>query len=388
MKGTYITLLPNFKVNISKLDSKTWTVVQFLDDLTVEAIPSTWIQGNECHWPSFSREKLYNAIRKSEPLNTCWPTHKIKIFRSATYGDYLKARNKAKIAENTSDINTEPEDVEVKRKRIQKILSSSDESIDDSNLPAPPSISKYKPKKKQLHIIPGNGGHQVMDNSCFENIETMNDDIINDDLEAKEDGTESFQDTSNFNIINTCKNCRCKDCLEKDRASDRSNKHLMQQYHILRGMSKDILEEVKSIKHSLGRAERAPDAAPTSFFNELGCQFPLNSEEDIALFNTFLENEENFKNAVTELSRVGGLNTYNFVSRTLTLLLTNELAISYSWLGRKGKKVFKTLKVASLIIESATVAIKEVTRQEIEQSIQLWVRRAFDRRKHMMNKSF
>uniref|UniRef100_A0A1Y1LZX5 DUF4806 domain-containing protein n=2 Tax=Photinus pyralis TaxID=7054 RepID=A0A1Y1LZX5_PHOPY len=331
------------------MNSKTWTVVQFLDDLTVEAIPSTWIQGNECHWPSFSMEKLHNAIRKSEPLNTCWPTHKIKIFRNATYGDYLKARNKARIAENTSDINTEPEDVEVKRKRIQKILSSSEESIDDTILPPPPSISKYKAKKKtstststfkEVHITPGNdlgnGVHEATDNSFFENIENMHDDINDNYLEAENN--------------NTCKNCRCKDCLEKDRALDRTNKQLMQQYHILRSMATDILGEVRSIKQSLSKAERTPDEAPTSFFTELGCQFPLNSEEEIKIFNTSLEDEDNFKNAVMELSRVGGSNTYSFVSRTLALLITNELAITYSWLGRKGKKVFKTLKVASLVI--------------------------------------
>ncbi|KAF5276022.1 hypothetical protein FQA39_LY00818 [Lamprigera yunnana] len=62
--------------------------------------------------------------------------------------DYLKARNKARIAESTSDINTEPDDVETKRKRIQKILSSSDDSIeDDGSLPPLSPISKYKQNK-------------------------------------------------------------------------------------------------------------------------------------------------------------------------------------------------------------------------------------------------
>lgn len=66
----------------------TWTVVQFLDDATVEAVPSSWVQGNHCHWPSFPTEKLINAIKKAETLNTCWPSHKIKIFRNATYGKF------------------------------------------------------------------------------------------------------------------------------------------------------------------------------------------------------------------------------------------------------------------------------------------------------------
>lgn len=69
---------------------KTWTVVQFLDDSTVEAVPSPWIQGELCHWPSFSLEKVAIAIKKWEPLNTCWPLHKVKVFRNATFGMFTK----------------------------------------------------------------------------------------------------------------------------------------------------------------------------------------------------------------------------------------------------------------------------------------------------------
>lgn len=66
----------------------TWTVVQFIDDGTVEAVPSVWIQGDLCHWPTYSPPKLHAAIRKAEPLNTCWPSHTVKIFRNATFGKF------------------------------------------------------------------------------------------------------------------------------------------------------------------------------------------------------------------------------------------------------------------------------------------------------------
>ncbi|KAF5304015.1 hypothetical protein FQA39_LY01800 [Lamprigera yunnana] len=73
----------------------------------------------------------------------------------------------------------------------------------------------------------------------------------------------------------------------------------MQQYHILRGITSDILQEVRSIKESLNRVEPTPgDAATTSFFKILEFQFPINLEEDLTMFNQLLEEEENFKNAV------------------------------------------------------------------------------------------
>lgn len=68
---------------------QTWTVVQFEEDSTVEAIPSIWIQGQFCYWPTYSREKLMCAIRKHEPLNTCWPKYKIKNFRNSTFSKFL-----------------------------------------------------------------------------------------------------------------------------------------------------------------------------------------------------------------------------------------------------------------------------------------------------------
>ena len=67
----------------------TWTVVQFVDDGTVEAVPSTWIQGDMCHWPSFPAAKMITSIRKCESLNTCWPTHKVKMFRNGTFGEWF-----------------------------------------------------------------------------------------------------------------------------------------------------------------------------------------------------------------------------------------------------------------------------------------------------------
>lgn len=60
----------------------------------------------------------------------------------------MKARNKAKLAEETSDLNTADEGNKgLKRKRIQKMLSSSDDSaIESQLLPSPPRIKKNRTK--------------------------------------------------------------------------------------------------------------------------------------------------------------------------------------------------------------------------------------------------
>lgn len=64
--------------------------------------------------------------------------------------DYLKARMKAKMAEDTSELNTDDDNSNnQKRKRIQKVLSSSDDSMDESLLEPPPKIKIYKQKVRK-----------------------------------------------------------------------------------------------------------------------------------------------------------------------------------------------------------------------------------------------
>lgn len=53
---------------------------------------------------------------------------------------------------------------------------------------------------------------------------------------------------------------------------------------------------------------------------------------------------------MNELSKIGGNSIYNFTQRALQMLITNDLAATYSWLRRRAKKTFNKLKVADLII--------------------------------------
>lgn len=62
--------------------------------------------------------------------------------------DYMIARNKAKVAEETSDLNTADENETPRRKRVQKILSSSDSSSEnDCLLSRPPKLSNTRKKE-------------------------------------------------------------------------------------------------------------------------------------------------------------------------------------------------------------------------------------------------
>ncbi|KYQ51476.1 hypothetical protein ALC60_09421 [Trachymyrmex zeteki] len=119
---------------------KTWTVVQFIDEETVEAVPTTWIINNKCYWPPFQMEKIVAAIKKHAEPNTCWPSYDITTFRNSSYDNYRIAREKAKKAEFTSELASDTDNNKIpKRKVIQKKFSSSSDSLaEDTVLRTPP----------------------------------------------------------------------------------------------------------------------------------------------------------------------------------------------------------------------------------------------------------
>ncbi|XP_076279875.1 uncharacterized protein LOC143208866 [Lasioglossum baleicum] len=87
-----------------EMPTNTWTVVQFLADGTVEAVPNSWLEGDKCYWPPVHKSKLSNAIQQCELPQPSWEYFSVKIFKNSTFDDYTKARRKAKEAEETSDL--------------------------------------------------------------------------------------------------------------------------------------------------------------------------------------------------------------------------------------------------------------------------------------------
>ncbi|KAM0735295.1 hypothetical protein ACS0PU_010443 [Formica fusca] len=121
-----------------------WTVVQFNNENSVEAVLTSWIFNKRCYWPPFQHDKVITAIRKNEEPNTHWPSYEVTIFRNSTYENYMTAREKCKKAENTSDLNSEfSAGKEKKKRKIKKRQLSSSEEDEECNyrsLQTPPLL--------------------------------------------------------------------------------------------------------------------------------------------------------------------------------------------------------------------------------------------------------
>lgn len=65
----------------------TWTVVKFVSDDLIEAVPTNWLEGNICFWPRYETIKMTKAIRNCDPALPTWDKHQVVSFRNATYGN-------------------------------------------------------------------------------------------------------------------------------------------------------------------------------------------------------------------------------------------------------------------------------------------------------------
>ncbi|XP_072037558.1 uncharacterized protein [Amphiura filiformis] len=91
-----------------------YAVVIFVDESTVDVISSSWIEGggrheegeeNYCYWPTHN--PAYKARKHDIPDEERWGRCKIRVIKLTK--DYMKAKNCARKAEETSNLETDDE---------------------------------------------------------------------------------------------------------------------------------------------------------------------------------------------------------------------------------------------------------------------------------------
>lgn len=82
-----------------------YSIVEFINDGSVQAVPSEWVVGlTSCLWPKVSFHKVTKMTQSNALPEENWESHKIRILgRAVTLVD---AQKKAKRAEMTSDLDS------------------------------------------------------------------------------------------------------------------------------------------------------------------------------------------------------------------------------------------------------------------------------------------
>eukprot|EP00102_Acyrthosiphon_pisum_P021206 XP_016658416.1 PREDICTED: uncharacterized protein LOC107883263 [Acyrthosiphon pisum] len=108
--------------------------------------------------------------------------------------------------------------------------------------------------------------------------------------------------------------------------------------------------------------------------------FTLQYEQDLQNVEIKLKNDDIYKsNMLTALSKMGGSKTDEATKYILKKIYADKLAMCYSWMGGKGKKVLSTMILPKIIIEVALKRINNCTEIDIVNSIKNWLRHAYQR---------
>lgn len=350
-----------------------WTVVVFEptkeeEHESVQAVPSKWIEGDQCFWPSLPAEKLNVAIRKCH-FNTCWPRHKVRTLRNSTFNDYALARKKAKKAELTSDLGTDDEDEFTPKKRTIKPLHYLSDSDSDDVV---------TPKQKKLFKLPLPPKIQRT-GDIYENLDTMQmtsnkhqydfeEAFTKENEELFKPPTTTRYSTSNQNLS------AAKDSQNKVYCDCKKDIYFI----------KNLLVEVNGkLDHILllQSSREEPSEREGDILSKVEVSFPIKTEDDLRKLEAFLEDKSNFSSVVNYLSKFGGVNLTEFLRRCLQPTLSDDIALLYSLKGRKQKEQFDTLQLCRAVVEAAELTKLAKNKKETELAIGAWLRRAQERKR-------
>ncbi|CAH1183035.1 unnamed protein product [Ceutorhynchus assimilis] len=280
----------------------------------------------------------------------------------------MQARAKSKEAEycSASDLLSD-RDNSSKRKRIQKALSSSSSSAEDElPIKAPKLIIKKKIHKASITFQKELRRDSPVE---AENLAEFNEDIYNPVPSTSKENNDNQPVP-----VTPSNNC----CFQKEHLilTDLKN-----QNHLLRTILTDVLNEIKK------RPIVEPGTAVTkSIFNKFqNITFPINTQEDFNFFEEEMRKPENFNEAVNELAKYGGSNPYNFIKRSMSAVLGDNILKNYSWLGRKGKERLDQKTDAKVFISAAELCGFD-NKKIVELAIQSYIKRSFERLNAKENK--
>lgn len=108
-------------------------------------------------------------------------------------------------------------------------------------------------------------------------------------------------------------------------------------------------------------------------------KIPIKNDLELTAFEDWLMNDSNYRIVLSELTRIGGKSLGQNIRRVLYRVLTDEVALMYSWDGAKEKKALKNLRLAKVILDSMKFQYKVANESDIIGVIKYWLVKAKER---------
>ncbi|CAN7948195.1 unnamed protein product [Ixodes pacificus] len=368
-----------------------YAIVEFLHLEQVDVVPALWIQGEHCAWPDQAKgDKIIVMVKKALPPDASWKRFAVAV--KGLFATYEQARKKLERSQYTSELSSDSERPQGKRKRRPPPQwSQSDEEpvrhkptkAAPRKVPAVPAdfpqglftaASKEGSSSagRQSSSVPddlGNFAPEICVQAKFLKKKT-----IFSHSQAPSDSSEncSILDTDIRSLQESSSPVegRLQASELQDPQDQAFKQHVLRLLNIMRFTLQQHGEMLNKLCATLPvHAVIAHPSLVEQAFNTL---------PDLLAFEKELD-EEKAPRLVHELKQLGGKTASKATKRMLTYLLTDELAAQFSWIGRKGKLNFSVLKTATAITDAA----KKLPggKDAIEDTIKSWLRHAPERAK-------
>ncbi|KAJ8942087.1 hypothetical protein NQ314_010160, partial [Rhamnusium bicolor] len=310
-----------------------YNIVEFCNEAGggLAIVHTNWLtpRKQEVFWPPYKDNSLFTkALKTGERTNEKWKLYEI-VRNFYKTDDLEKAKRKLKLAEDTSDLNTETDENEFQpRKRLRKPtkISSSEDEEENSNFQRPPKLNIKKKLESNLSSSQKAGNPSI--SSLPSTLGVL-----------PKIGTHvNSPQTASPNTPTTSRNWPTPSESVTIPKSEYDN--------IIRLLA-HIKEQNKEILNIITERGRETSTALTSIClpNNFPIELPASTDDDVQAVEDFLKTKENINSFCSYLSTLGGGKSYILrTNKVLRQLLTDSLACKYSFFGsRKDKKAFSEL---------------------------------------------
>ncbi|XP_042143716.1 uncharacterized protein LOC115332546 isoform X4 [Ixodes scapularis] len=375
-----------------------YAIVEFRLTQEVEIVPYTWVTGNNCLWPKVSTDKAVKLVRKGGPPGPGFSEFEVTV--KGLFNSYEEGRSKLERSRFTSDLSDE--EIRPKRRRFRPTRwSESDSSSDEfPEAPMPLCARQNSPSSQRLEsqsASPARSIHSEMSQAALmrgaSGSSQSSSTSINTLAPSPQDKDASGFSTASQTLTRMSAPSRLDQALQAMqhmtpstsastcadlRATARILSAAEFQRRVLNGMSvmRSQQTEIMDMISTLLRARESFVVEPSQPI----LVDPLDTPEAIEVFDGALTDATS-EALVVELTSLGDLSIKTTVRSMLAHLISDEAAAKFSMDGRKGKKVFRSLKLYKLIFAAIkrTKHCKESTKKEVETEVKEWLRRAKER---------
>lgn len=371
-------------------------LIEFLVSKTVAVVPQKWCNDGVVYWPNYKNDERVNrAVKNSEEPGRDWKTYDARVIKSCD--DYFEARQllKKSLMCNTSDLQSEEEEEEIRPKRRPKpihFLGDSDESEEEGapkkrakgsgrllTQPPAPVFSPPAPVIPSAPVIslpaPVVPPAPVISTTAF--IRSSDTTAPTPPISPPHFSQRQEEQTPSTSRVYrpTWRGGRCG---SENIACSAAEVHIMSLLEIIKHQQEQIISKVNYLTSKLnptGQDMETPD---------IPVEFPLKSMEEVDNFEEWLKNPANNQtksNVISSLATIGGHDTKRVTWNMLSRMFHDDVGRRINWKGMNGKKSFNLMESKKLLLCAVRKShvSRAATDDEITKHVIRWFNLAADR---------